>query len=93
MKQRKIPMRRCAGCMQSRPKKELIRIVSHGDGHIFLDMTGKVNGRGVYLCPESSCLEKAKKKNALSRSLGIKLDQNDLERVYAELMQYEKERP
>ncbi len=92
MKQRKIPMRRCAGCMQSRPKRELIRIVSLGEGHISLDLTGKANGRGVYLCPDASCFEKAKKKNALSRSLGMKLDPEDLERVFTELTQYEKER-
>ena len=85
-------MRRCAGCMQSRPKRELIRIVSLGEGHISLDLTGKANGRGVYLCPDASCFEKAKKKNALSRSLGMKLDPEDLERVFTELTQYEKER-
>ncbi len=92
MKQRKIPMRRCAGCMQSRPKRELIRIVSLGEGHISLDLTGKANGRGVYLCPDASCFEKAKKKNALSRSLGVKINPEDLEHVFTELTQYEKER-
>lgn len=91
MKQKKIPMRRCAGCMQSRPKKELIRIVSLGEGHISLDRTGRANGRGVYLCPDPECFEKAKKKNALSRSLGMKLDPGDTEKVFAELKQYEKE--
>lgn len=92
MKQRKIPMRRCAGCMQSRPKKELIRIVSTGDGHISLDLTGKANGRGVYLCPDPACFQKARKKNALSRSLGIKLDPDDTEAVFAELTRYETEK-
>lgn len=91
MKQRKIPMRRCAGCMVSKPKKELIRIVSEGDGHISLDLTGKANGRGVYLCLDSNCLEKARKKNALSRSLGLRVNPEDLEKVFTELMQYEKE--
>ena len=91
MKQRKIPMRRCAGCMVSKPKKELIRIVSTGEGHISLDRTGKANGRGVYLCQDTQCFEKARKKNALSRSLGMRLDSEDLERVFTELMQYEKE--
>ena len=90
MKPKKIPMRRCAGCMQSRPKRELIRIVSEGDGHISLDRTGKANGRGVYLCPDPACFEKAKKKNALSRSLGMKLDPEDTEKVFAELMQYDE---
>lgn len=83
-------MRRCAGCMTSRPKRELIRIVSPGDGHIFLDATGRANGRGVYLCPDPVCFEKARKKNALSRSLGMKLDPEDVAAVFAELEQYEK---
>ena len=90
MKQKKIPMRRCAGCMTSRPKKELIRIVSQGDGHIALDASGRANGRGVYLCPDPACLEKARKKNALSRSLGMKLDAQDVAAVFAELEKYEK---
>ena len=78
--------------MQSRPKRELIRIVSLGEGRISLDLTGKANGRGVYLCPDASCFEKAKKKNALSRSLGMKINPEDLENVFTELTQYEKER-
>mgnify|MGYP002563446866 CR=1 FL=1 len=91
MKTRKVPMRRCAGCMKSKPKKELIRIVGDKEGHIFLDTTGKANGRGVYLCPEKECLEKARKKNAVSRSLGMRVSQEDLDRVFAELDKYEKE--
>lgn len=90
MKQKKIPVRRCAGCMESKPKKDLIRIVSLGDGHIALDPTGKANGRGVYLCPKASCFEKARKKNALARSLGMKIDPDDSEKVFAELKEYEK---
>ena len=56
---KKIPMRRCLGCMESKPKKELLRVVKTTEGEIVLDMTGKKNGRGAYICKSVSCLEKA----------------------------------
>jgi len=56
---KKIPMRRCLGCGVSKPKRELIRIVRTGAGEIFVDPTGKANGRGAYLCRDEQCLQKA----------------------------------
>lgn len=76
--------------MESKPKKELIRIVGDKEGHISLDTTGKANGRGVYLCPDPACFEKARKKNAISRSLGMRVSQEDLDRVFTELVHYEE---
>ena len=58
-----VPMRRCVGCMESKPKNELIRIAGY-ENTVTLDLTGKAKGRGVYLCPGTKCLEKAKKKRA-----------------------------
>ena len=58
---KKVPMRKCVGCMESKPKKELIRIAGY-EGQVALDPTGKAKGRGVYLCPNAECLAKAKKK-------------------------------
>ena len=65
---KKIPMRQCVGCGESRPKKELIRIVCNKDGEIRVDVTGRMQGRGAYLCPRSECVEKAAKRNSLSRA-------------------------
>ena len=62
MKAKKIPMRRCAGCMESKPKKELIRVVGDKEGNVSLDVTGKAQGRGVYLCPNSECFKIARKR-------------------------------
>ena len=62
MKQKKIPMRKCVGCNEMKPKKELIRIVRSPEGEISADLTGKKAGRGAYLCRSSDCLEKEKKK-------------------------------
>ena len=89
MKTKKIPMRRCVGCMESKPKKELIRVVSNKEGELALDPTGKANGRGVYLCFKSDCLTKAMKKNSISRSLGREVSKADSERIFKELEEYE----
>ena len=62
MAQKKIPARQCIGCMTSRPKKELVRVVRAPSGEISIDPVGKKPGRGAYLCPDPACLAKAKKK-------------------------------
>ena len=67
--QKKIPMRRCTGCMQSFSKKELVRIVRSPEGEIFLDLTGKKSGRGAYICRSADCLSKARKNKRLEKNL------------------------
>ena len=62
MAQKKIPARQCIGCMTSRPKKELVRVVRAPSGEISIDLVGKKPGRGAYLCPDPYFLTKAKKK-------------------------------
>ena len=69
MKTKKIPMRRCVGCGESKTKKELIRIVALPSGMIELDRTGKKSGRGVYICDNLECFEKAYTSHGLERSL------------------------
>ena len=51
MAQKKTPSRQCIGCMTSRPKKELVRVVRAPSGEISIDLVGKKPGRGAYLCP------------------------------------------
>lgn len=68
MSVKKIPMRMCTGCREMKPKKELIRVVRSTDGEIRLDLTGKLNGRGAYICKCGECLKKAQKTNALARA-------------------------
>ncbi|MDR3072235.1 MAG: YlxR family protein [Clostridiales Family XIII bacterium] len=63
-------MRRCVGCMESKPKSELIRITEK-NGLPVPDPTGKDNGRGVYLCNDEACFEKAKKRKSITRGLNI----------------------
>lgn len=57
-KVKKVPQRKCIACQDRDNKKELVRIVKNKEGHIFLDKTGKANGRGAYICNCSECLKK-----------------------------------
>lgn len=69
MKVKKVPLRKCIGCGENKPKKELIRIVKNVDKGIIIDLTGKVNGRGAYICSNIGCLEKAQRSKSLSKAL------------------------
>ena len=89
MKTKKIPMRRCVGCMESKPKRELIRIVATEEGPK-IDLTGKANGRGIYLCPNPECLTKARKRKAIGRGLEIDVGELELDQLFKELEEHEK---
>ena len=78
---KKIPERRCVGCGEHFPKPALSRIVRKPDGEIVLDRTGKVAGRGVYLCPSVTCLGKARKARRCESALECPIPPE----VYAQL--------
>ena len=65
---KKVPMRKCVGCQEMKSKKEMIRAIRTSEGEFLLDATGRKNGRGAYLCPNSDCLAKAVKNKGLERS-------------------------
>ena len=67
--QKKIPQRQCMGCRERKEKRAMIRVVRCTDGQIQLDFSGKLNGRGAYVCPNPDCLAKARKSRALERCL------------------------
>ena len=78
---KKIPMRQCVGCGEMKDKKEMMRVLKSAEGPILLDMTGKKNGRGAYLCKSAECLQKARKNKGLERSFKMSIPQE----VYEEL--------
>ena len=73
MQQKKVPMRKCIGCNESKQKKELVRIVRSPEGDISLDLTGKKSGRGAYICNNPECLKKAEKSKRLDRIFEIQV--------------------
>lgn len=85
---KKIPMRKCVGCGEMKPKKELIRIL-RTEEEFLVDVTGKKNGRGAYLCPCSACLEKARKSKGLERSLKMAIPEEIYESLQKEMKSIE----
>ncbi|ASW42918.1 RNase P modulator RnpM [Clostridium isatidis] len=86
MKVKKIPLRKCTGCMEMKPKKELIRVVKSPELEVSVDLTGKKSGRGAYICRDIDCLEKAFKTKRLSRSLDIAIDESVYNRLKEEII-------
>ncbi|WP_099158136.1 RNase P modulator RnpM [Virgibacillus ndiopensis] len=74
VQKRKIPERKCIVTNEMKPKKELIRIVRNKEGEIFVDETGKKNGRGAYLTKDKAVIEKAEKTGVLNRHLNGEVD-------------------
>lgn len=68
-KAKKIPMRKCLGCNEMKPKKELIRIVRSPEGTVSIDKKGKAQGRGCYICPSKGCLDIAVKAKRVEKAL------------------------
>jgi hypothetical protein len=64
-----IPLRKCLGCDEMLGKKGLVRVVRTKDGGVSIDPTGKMSGRGAYICNDKNCFEKAVKKKSLERAL------------------------
>lgn len=73
LRKKKIPLRKCIACNENRPKKELIRVVKNKDGIVQVDLTGKMNGRGAYICPNKECFDKVKKSKKLDKALEIEI--------------------
>jgi predicted RNA-binding protein YlxR (DUF448 family) len=85
MKVKKIPQRMCTGCMEMKPKKELIRVVKNKEGQVSVDFTGKKPGRGAYICKDIECLEKAIKTKRLSKNLEINISDEVYENLKDEI--------
>ena len=90
-KTRKIPERRCLGCGESFPKKELLRIVRMAEGGVELDFTGKKSGRGAYTCKKLSCFKKARKAKRFEFNLETVIPDEVYLALESELTAYEEQ--
>ena len=70
---KKLPLRQCVGCGEMKSKKEMMRVLKTDDSPICLDLTGKKNGRGAYLCKSMDCLKKARKNKGLEKSFKMSI--------------------
>ncbi len=70
---KKVPLRQCVGCGEMKGKKDMMRVLKTVEDEICLDVTGKKNGRGAYLCKSKECLVRARKNKGLERSLKMSI--------------------
>ena len=89
MANKKIPMRQCIGCGEMKPKKEMLRIIKTAEEEILLDTTGRKNGWGAYICPDSECLKKAVKGKGLERSFKMAIPKDVYEMLTKEMEEFE----
>ena len=85
MQQRKTPMRKCLGCNEMKPKKELVRVVRSPEGEISVDLTGKKSGRGAYVCRSADCLGKALKGERIQRAFSCAIPAEVCETLLREI--------
>ena len=85
MQPKKIPIRRCVGCGEGKPKKELVRVVRSAAGEVNLDLTGRMRGRGAYLCRDTECLRKARKARRLEKEFSQAIPDEVYDRLEKEL--------
>ena len=90
MATKKIPMRMCTACREMKPKAQLIRIVKTPEGEIKPDITGKLNGRGAYICKERECYQKAVKTNSLAKAFSMQISAEVYEHLLEELEKLEQ---
>lgn len=82
---KKIPMRKCLGCQQMLPKRDLIRVVRSPESVLSLDARGKKPGRGAYVCRNADCLKKAVRSKAIERSLEASVPEELLAELLKEM--------
>lgn len=88
---KKIPLRQCIGCNELKAKKEMLRILKTTEDEVVLDTTGKLNGRGAYLCKNVECLKKAVKNKGIERSFKMPVDKAVYEKLEKEFLNIESE--
>ena len=84
---KKIPLRQCVGCGEMKSKKEMMRVLKTAENEIVLDVTGKQNGRGAYLCVSEECLKKARKNKGLERSFKMSIPAEVYDKLEEEFKQ------
>ena len=88
---KKVPLRQCVGCGQMKSKKEMMRVIKTAEGDIVLDVTGRKNGRGAYLCKQEECLKMAMKNKGLERSFKMSIPSEVYDTLEKEFDQLESE--
>ncbi len=87
---KKIPQRQCTGCREMKNKTDMIRVIRTPEGEIRIDETGKMNGRGAYICRSLSCLKASLGNHGLERSLHTRIPGEICQQLEEEMKQLER---
>ena len=85
IKEKVQPVRRCTGCGERFPKRELVRVLRSPEGEILLDLVGKASGRGAYICKKRECFKVARKRGRLEQSLECKIPDEVYDKLEEEI--------
>ena len=88
---KKIPLRQCIGCGEMKGKRDMMRVLRTTEGDICLDITGKKNGRGAYVCKSGECLRMARKNKGLERSFKMNIQSEIYDTLEKEFEKLETE--
>ena len=86
MKPRKIPLRTCIACRQEKEKREMLRIVRNAQGEISLDFSGKLPGRGAYICNDEACVKKLRRYKLLHKTFSADVSEEIYARIEEEFL-------
>ncbi len=84
LRERKIPMRTCIACREEKPKRDMLRVVKNAAGEISLDFSGKLAGRGAYICNSAECVKKLRKYRLLNRAFSCEVPEEVYSRIEEE---------
>lgn len=80
---RKLPLRKCIVSQQMFPKKELVRVVKTKENEVFIDPTGRQNGRGAYIAIDPALAKEAKVKRTFDRAFSMKVSDEFYDELFA----------
>ena len=83
---KKIPLRTCIACRQEKEKREMLRIVRNAQGQILLDFSGKLPGRGAYICNGEACIKKLRKQRLLHKTFSQEVPEEVYARIEEEFL-------
>lgn len=88
---KKVPLRQCVGCGEMKEKRDMMRVLKTAENDICLDITGKKNGRGAYVCKSRECLLMARKNKGLERSFKMSIPKEVYDTLEGEFEKLEAE--
>lgn len=85
-KQRKVPLRTCVACRGEKPRRELLRIVRSPEGEVSLDLSGRLPGRGAYVCKSEACIKLLAKRKPLAKAFSVPVPEEVYARIEEEFL-------